>query len=59
MAGGDEIDPGEDASFAQGVGGLVDVGDGKFSWGADGVQLLRIGGDADASIFLGDVIVLL
>ena len=40
----------KNAAFAQGVQDLVDAGDGKLTEGADGVQLLVVDGDSDASI---------
>ena len=54
MEGGDEVEQGKCASFTQGIEDLVDAGDGELSEGADGIQLLIIYGDADASILLGD-----
>ena len=54
VEGGDQVENGENAAFAQGVQDLVDAGDGKLSEGADGVQLLVVDGDPDASILLGD-----
>ena len=52
VEGGNQVEQGEDAAFAEGVENLVDAGDGELSEGADGVQLLVVNGDADASVFL-------
>ena len=50
---GDEVEQERDAPFAQGIEDLVNAGDGESSEGADGVQLLVVDGDVDASILLG------
>ena len=42
MEGGDEIEQGEDASFAQRVQDVVDVANGPLSEGADDVELLVV-----------------
>ena len=39
VEGGDQVEKGENAAFAQGVQDLVDAGDGKLSEGADGCLL--------------------
>ena len=44
VEGGDQVEKGENAAFAQGVQDLVDARDGKLSEGADGVQLLVVDG---------------
>ena len=49
VEGGDQVEKGKNAAFAQGVQDLVFPGDGKLSDGADGVQLLLVG-YSDASI---------
>ena len=54
VEGGDEVAQGKYASVAQGSNDLVNAGDGGLSEGPDGVQLLVVDGDADASILPGN-----
>ena len=50
VEGGDQVEQGKNTAFAQGVEDLIDAGVGELFEGADGVQLLIVDGDGEASI---------
>ena len=52
MEGGDEVEQGEDTPFAQSVQDLVNARNGELSEGADGIYLLAVARDSNASVFL-------